>query len=102
MLTNSPTCGNARAAPSQDHRALLSGLRAFYTCGDFFFVHAGIRPGVSLERQSEKDLLNIRNDFLSSRANFGKMVVHGHTPVEAPEIRANRIKINTGAFATGD
>jgi serine/threonine protein phosphatase 1 len=54
-----------------------------------------------LEQQSETDLLWIRDDFLSSRMDFGKIVIHGHTPVREPEILPNRINIDTGAFATG-
>ena len=54
-----------------------------------------------LARQSDDDLLWIRDEFLSSKMDFGKIVVHGHTPVEAPEVLSNRINIDTGAFATG-
>jgi calcineurin-like phosphoesterase family protein len=84
-----------------EHRSLLSKLAASFTCGDFFFAHAGVKPGVSLAQQSERDLLWIRDDFLLSEQNFGKVVVHGHTPVLNPDIRPNRINIDTGAYATG-
>lgn len=84
------------------HLAFLRGLDLSFTCGDFFFVHAGVRPGVPLKEQQEADLLWIRNEFLDSDANFGKFVVHGHTPVRAPDIRTNRINIDTGAYATGN
>ncbi|WP_342211568.1 hypothetical protein [Methylocella tundrae] len=30
-----------------------------------------------------------------------KIIVHGHTPVMEPEVRSNRIDIDTGAYATG-
>jgi serine/threonine protein phosphatase 1 len=60
-----------------------------------------VRPGIALDRQSRDDLLNIREPFLSSKAEHGKLVVHGHTPAVAPEIRPNRIGIDTGAYATG-
>lgn len=83
------------------HHEFLSDLKTSFVCGDFFFVHAGVRPGVPLDQQSEKDLLEIRNDFLSSKSDFGKIVVHGHTPVPQPDIRSNRINIDTGAYATG-
>jgi serine/threonine protein phosphatase 1 len=83
------------------HQRFLSGLRSWFACGDFLFVHAGVRPGVPLGRQADEDLLWIRNDFLLSEEDFGKIVVHGHTPVERPEILANRINIDTGAYATG-
>jgi serine/threonine protein phosphatase 1 len=68
---------------------------------DFFFVHAGARPGIRLEEQSEHDLLWIREDFLLHEEDFGKIIVHGHTPNLEPEIRRNRINIDTGAYATG-
>ena len=89
-----------RILPSS-HREFLSGLKPWFTCGDFFFVHAGIRPGICLTEQSEDDLLWIREDFLSSEDHFGKIVVHGHTPVMEPDVRPNRINIDTGAYATG-
>ena len=69
--------------------------------GDYIFVHAGLRPGVPLEEQSPHDLLWIRDDFLRSGADFGGVVVHGHTPSSAVEIRANRIGIDTGAVFGG-
>ena len=90
-----------RAALPDAHRAFLASLRTSYTLGGYFFCHAGVRPGVALAQQSEADLLWIRDDFLGSTMDFGKIVVHGHTPVEAPDVRPNRINIDTGAFITG-
>jgi len=83
------------------HRDFLEALRVSTVIGDYFFCHAGIRPGVPLDRQNRDDLLNIREPFLSSESEYGKLVVHGHTPAVAPEIRPNRIGIDTGAYATG-
>jgi serine/threonine protein phosphatase 1 len=83
------------------HRDFLDALKISATIGDYLFCHAGVRPGVSLDRQNRDDLLNIREPFLSSDAEHGKLVVHGHTPSVAPEIRPNRIGIDTGAYATG-
>jgi serine/threonine protein phosphatase 1 len=85
----------------ESHRQFLSHLKLSFTCGDFIFVHAGIRPGIRLEKQRERDLLGIRGDFLLCEDDFGKIVVHGHTPVQQADIRPNRINIDTGAFATG-
>ena len=68
--------------------------------GDYFFTHAGVRPGVPLEDQDPMDLLWIREDFLYSEEDFGKVVVHGHTPTHSPEEYHNRIAIDTGAFMT--
>lgn len=83
------------------HRALLRGLELHHTEGDFVFVHAGIRPGVAWADQREGDLLWIREDFTASDADFGRVVVHGHTPRYAPEIRRNRIGIDTRAWHSG-
>ena len=85
----------------EHHLAFLQGLHVSMTLGDFFFAHAGVRPNVPLERQSEEDLIWIREEFLLHKESFGKIVVHGHTPVEEPDILPNRINIDTGAYATG-
>ena len=85
----------------QSHHDFLNSLPTQYRVGDFFFVHAGIRPGVPLSRQSETDLLWIRSPFLNSTTSHGAVVVHGHTPVPHPEEFPNRIGIDTGAFFTG-
>jgi diadenosine tetraphosphatase ApaH/serine/threonine PP2A family protein phosphatase len=89
------------AALPRTHLRFLRDLRLSYTCGDFFFAHAGVRPGVEISRQSERDLLWIRDEFLTSRSDFGKIVIHGHTPTFEVEVEPNRINIDTGAFATG-
>lgn len=90
-----------KQALPETHRDFLAGLRTNFVCGDYFFVHAGVRPNVRLADQKEEDLLWIRDEFLTSRNDFGKIVVHGHTPVQEPDIRKNRINIDTGAFASG-
>ena len=69
--------------------------------GDYLFVHAGIRPGVSLADQRTSDLYWIREPFLGSDADHGVLVVHGHSVAESIEERPNRIGIDTGAYATG-
>ena len=86
--------------PHQRH--FFNNLRLRFVCGDFFFVHAGVRPGVALAKQEEQDLLWIREEFLVSEQRVGKYIVHGHTPVPAPDIRPNRVNIDTGAYATGN
>ena len=90
----------ARAMPRR-HLEFLSQLRLTFTCGEFF-VHAGVRPGVPLAEQQEDDLLWIREELLQSQQNFGKFVVHGHTPVRHPELLKSRVNIDTGAYATGN
>lgn len=83
------------------HRAFFASLPLSLSVGRYFFCHAGVRPGVPLTRQREHDLLWIRDEFLHARTDFGKIVVHGHTPTPSPEIRPNRINVDTGAFITG-
>jgi serine/threonine protein phosphatase 1 len=90
-----------RAAVPGEHVAFLGSLKTSLTVGSYFLCHAGVRPGIALERQGVDDLLWIREPFLSSRVGFGKIIVHGHTPTDAPEILPNRINIDTGAFMTG-
>jgi len=90
-----------RQALPEAHSTFLGGLKLSLTFGGYFLCHAGVRPGVPLESQKAEDLLWIRDEFLSSKAHFGKIVVHGHTPTQSPEVLANRINIDTGAFATG-
>ncbi len=85
----------------QHHRQFLETLKISAVIGDYFFCHAGVRPGLPLDRQNREDLLNIREPFLSSQAEHGKFIVHGHTPAVAPEMRGNRIGIDTAAYATG-
>lgn len=83
------------------HRRFLEDTRSSVAFGDYFFCHAGVRPNVPLDRQSDQDLLWIREEFLGHSGSFGKVVVHGHTPVAAPENLRNRINVDTGAYLTG-
>jgi serine/threonine protein phosphatase 1 len=85
----------------QAHFRFFRDLRSSFACGDFFFAHAGVKPKVDLSRQKQSDLLWIRGEFLSSNDDFGKIIVHGHTPNSEIEVGPNRINIDTGAFATG-
>jgi serine/threonine protein phosphatase 1 len=83
------------------HLEFLGSLKTSLIVGKYFLCHAGVRPGVPLNQQSEEDLLWIRAPFLESKADFGKIVVHGHTPTEKPEVLPNRVNIDTAAFMTG-
>jgi serine/threonine protein phosphatase 1 len=82
------------------HRLFFGQLKTMFACGDFLFVHAGIRPGIPLENQKEQDLLEIREDFLQYKKPLSKFIIHGHSPVMEPDVRTNRINIDTGAYAT--
>lgn len=83
------------------HRAFLESLLPVHREGGYLFAHAGIRPGVPLAKQNVEDLLWIREPFLSSPDDHGAVVVHGHTPVDAVEMRPNRINVDTGAVWSG-
>ncbi len=87
------------AALPSSHLGFLRGLSLSVTMGDYHFVHAGIRPGVPLDEQVRRDSLWIRNGFLDSDADFGCVVVHGHTPGPEPVEKKNRVCIDTGAWA---
>jgi serine/threonine protein phosphatase 1 len=86
----------ASAVPKA-HREFLRGLKLFYSTPDLLFVHAGIRPGLAMQEQIEDDLLWIRRDFLDDTRDHGRLVVHGHTPVEEPTHYGNRVNLDTGA-----
>ncbi len=90
-----------RAALPPEHLDFLRRLRLSHEEGDYVFVHAGVRPGVPLAAQRAEDMLWIRDEFLSSEASFGRVVVHGHTIKADPDVRTNRIGVDTGAFASG-
>lgn len=83
------------------HLEFLRSLQLSYVAGSYCFVHAGLRPGISLDEQRPDDLLWIREDFTLNAARHEYVVVHGHTIVPAVEFRPNRIGIDTGAFHTG-
>ncbi len=86
---------------SQQHLEFFSSLKTSLVVGNYFLCHAGVRPGVALDLQTEDDLLWIRDEFLESKIDFGKIVIHGHTPTREPQVLANRINIDTGAFNSG-
>jgi serine/threonine protein phosphatase 1 len=89
-----------RAVPAED-LAFLAGLAEHARSGDYIFVHAGVRPGVPLHEQTGTDLRWIREPFLSHKGSYGAVVVHGHTITPEPDIRPNRIGIDTGAYESG-
>ncbi|MBB5728296.1 serine/threonine protein phosphatase 1 [Sphingomonas prati] len=78
----------------------MSRLPLRYPCGDYLFVHAGVRPGIALTQQTAQDQLWIRDEFLTSKRWHGKRIVHGHTPSKEVEILPNRIGVDTGAYTS--
>ncbi|MFD0987034.1 metallophosphoesterase [Methyloligella solikamskensis] len=85
----------------ESHLQFYKALQLSIVRGGYFFCHAGVRPGVALDRQDRFDLVWIREPFLTYDGDFGKVVVHGHTPVRSVESLPNRIGVDTGGFIYG-
>ncbi|MBY9068486.1 serine/threonine protein phosphatase [Hyphomonas sp. WL0036] len=92
---------NFRERLPESHLKFLQALKPYHVAGDYLFVHAGLRPGLSLDEQSQRDMLWIRDEFLEDGARFDHLVVHGHTPEDAIHRDNRRIGLDTGAFLTG-
>jgi serine/threonine protein phosphatase 1 len=84
-----------------DHVHFLRSLGVSYSSGTYFFVHAGVRPGVRISRQEHTDLYSIREEFTQSEKWHGQVVVHGHSIVDEVDVRPNRIACDTAAYETG-
>ncbi len=84
-----------------EHLAFFNSLQNSFQCGDYFFVHAGIHPDRPLDKQLERDMMWIRDRFLFSEKDFGKVIIHGHTPMRDVDIADNRIGIDTAAVYGG-
>lgn len=84
-----------------EHLTFLDELPILLDMPGFLLVHAGIRPGVPIEDQSDQDLIWIREPFLSEDHGLPKIVVHGHTPGTAPSVHPHRIGIDTLAYGGG-
>ncbi|MGQ3099482.1 MAG: metallophosphoesterase [Sphingopyxis solisilvae] len=89
-----------RLVPTE-HVQFLNEGEDLIEIGDYVFVHAGIRPGVPLEKQVLADLRWIRDEFLDDLSDHGKMIVHGHSITSEPDEQVNRIGIDLGAFQSG-
>ncbi|MBM4354989.1 MAG: serine/threonine protein phosphatase [Deltaproteobacteria bacterium] len=83
------------------HKDFYLGLPLFFETDDFFFCHAGVRPGTPLSAQRPEDLVNIRDEFLFSNLDFGKVIVHGHSISFEPALLPHRICVDTGASGHG-
>jgi serine/threonine protein phosphatase 1 len=94
------TLAMIRKAIPAEHVKFLSSFVDTCRFGDYLFVHAGIRPGVEIDRQSQSDLRWIREPFLFDETDHGFVVVHGHTITGEVDERPNRIGIDTGAYRT--
>jgi serine/threonine protein phosphatase 1 len=94
-------CDELRRKLPHSHKAFLENLDLSVRIGDYVFVHAGVRPGVPLDQQTEQDLLWIREDFLADKRRLDAVIVHGHTPAAQPHHDGRRIGIDTGAYLSG-
>lgn len=92
-----PIHAQAQAQIPQDHARFLAARPLYHETDDKIFVHAGIRPGVPMDKQAEDDLIWIRGPFLTFQQSYGKLVVHGHTALEHPEHAGNRVNLDGGA-----
>jgi len=92
---------DAVAAVPQAHLDFLNTRPTLHQAGEAAFVHAGIRPGVALEKQKETDLVWIRDPFLMETRSFGPLIVHGHTAIDAATHYGNRLNLDSGAAYGG-
>ncbi len=99
LLSDSPRVRKGKIPAG--HLSFFESLRPYYQTDSYWFVHAGLRPGIPFVEQSLEDLLWIRREFIDSEADFGKRVVFGHTHFSAPLVVENKIGIDTGAVYGG-
>ena len=98
--TRETLCDFLEVLPAE-HLVFLKGLVSHFKVGDYLFVHAGILPGTPLQKQSRRNMLWVRDDFLGSNIDHGFKVIHGHTIFQTVSSHHNRIGIDTGAYASG-
>lgn len=83
------------------HTKFYTELLTTVSFGDYMFTHAGVRPGIALDQQSEHDLIWIRAEFIPYQGLYEKVIVHGHTPAYPMELLPNRVNVDTHAYETG-
>ena len=83
------------------HISFMEKTEVSYEAGNYYFVHAGIKPGTPLKYQQPEDQLWICDNFVSYTKPHEKIIIHGHTITDEPDARPNRIGIDTGAYITG-
>jgi serine/threonine protein phosphatase 1 len=98
LKTSAIMQGELTEALPEEHKEFLQKLELYYESGDYIFVHAGLRPGVPLQKQYIEDLLMIRDEFILSKEGFDKTIVFGHTIFKEPFIKADKVGLDTGAY----
>lgn len=96
-----PVHAEALAAVPATHRRFLETRPTWHRIGEVLFVHAGIRPGIAIDDQTETDLVWIRHDFLDDRRDHGPLIVHGHTAIAEPTHHGNRVNIDSSVAYGG-
>jgi len=86
-----------------DHLDFLRRTRPYFLTEQYIFVHGGLEPGKQPEEMQEPEMVWMREPFLSSDYDWGRLVIHGHTPIgnARPDIHPNRINLDTGAIYGG-
>ena len=96
-----PVHAEAVAAVPLSHREFLASRPVMFRWGEVVFVHAGQRPGVGFEDQTEQDMVWIRGAFLTDRRDYGALVTHGHTAIDRARHYGNRLNLDSGAAYGG-
>lgn len=78
------------------HGEFFESLKPYYETDEYFFIHAGLRPGVPFDKQAEEDFYYIRGEFIHNKTNFPKKIIFGHTEFNAPLVKEDKICIDTG------
>jgi serine/threonine protein phosphatase 1 len=97
----SDTTGERKEKIPEEHLLFYQSLLPYHQTKNYIFVHAGLIPKISIDKQTIDDLLWVRHKFIDSDYNFGRRVVFGHTPLSRPLIMENKIGIDTGAVYGG-
>lgn len=93
--------------PLENYLKVFQQMPVYIEDEHYLYVHAGVRPGVALEEQSEGDMLWIREEFYEYPNTLGKTVIFGHTPtiylaqVSRPVRLHNNIALDTGCVYDG-
>ena len=78
------------------HGKFFKSLKPYFLTDRYLFIHAGIRIGVSLEKQNLVDMVYIREEFFNKKHNFSQKIIFGHTEFDKPQIWEDKICIDTG------
>ncbi len=86
---------------NDEHLEFFRNTQYYFIEDKYLFVHGGVRPNIPIEKQDKRDLIWIREEFISKKHNTGYIVVFGHTPFEDVFIGEDKIGIDTGCVYGG-